>query len=188
MNEIWKEIPNYEGFYEASNLGNIRSMPHTVPCKGGSTRFVKSTLKKLQTNRKGYLITTLSKNNVLSTFTVHQLIALTFIPDFIKSTELNHINGIKTDNRVINLEVSNPSHNQFHAVRTGLIKPWGISNYRYVYYVKNPKAVKKWAACIRHNGKSSFGWKTFHTEIEAAQYADELLDSIGCTDRLRNFP
>ena len=187
MNEIWKEIPNYEGLYEASNLGNIRSIPHRVPSKGG-TRLVKSTLKKLQTNRKGYLITTLSKGNVLATYTVHQLVALTFIPNFTRSTELNHINGIKTDNSVSNLEISDPSHNQFHAVRAGLRGPTGLSQYRYVYYVKNPRAVKKWAACIRHNGKSSFGWKTFNTEIEAAKYADELLDSIGCTDRLRNFP
>ena len=187
MNEIWKEIPNYEGFYEASNLGKIRSVSHIVPCKGG-TRFVKGKLKKLQTNHKGYLITTLSKENQLFTFSVHQLVAMTFIPNFQKSTVLNHINGIKTDNRVQNLEISNPSHNQLHAVRTGLVNPTGLSQYRYVYYVKNPRAKNKWAACIRHNGKTSFGWKTFFTEIEAAKYADELLDSIGCTDRLRNFP
>ena len=64
----------------------------------------------------------------------------------------------------------------------------GKSIYRNVTYVKNPKAVKKWAASIRHAGKSSYGWKTFMTEVEAAQYVDTLLDSIGGTDRIRNFP
>ena len=116
-----------------------------------------------------------------------QLVAQAFIPNFIKGTELNHKDGDKKNNNVTNLEISNPSHNQLHAVRTGLVAKAGKSQYRNVTYISNPRAKSKWAGSIRHNGKSTFGWKTFMTELEAAKYVDELLDSIGDTSRLRNF-
>lgn len=186
--EIWKDVLGYENCYEVSNLGQIRSKDHVVPCKGNKTRLVKGMLKKLFINKKGYVITTLSRQNKLATFTVHQLVAQAFIPGFIKGTELNHVDGNKQNNAVINLEESNPSHNQFHAVRTGLVLKTGSSIYRNVSYINNPAAVSKWAACIRHNGKNCYGWKTFKTEEEAARHVDFLLDSIGCTSRLRNFP
>lgn len=112
----------------------------------------------------------------------------TFDTSFNKGDQINHIDGDKTNNALCNLEPSNPSHNQLHAVRTGLRTKSGKSIYRNVTYIKNPKAVNKWAASIRHAGKSSYGWKTFATEIEAAKYVDKLLDGIGDTERLRNFP
>lgn len=185
--EIWKDIKGYEECYEVSDQGNIRSKDHRVPCKGG-TRLVKGKLKKLFINKNGYLITTLSKENKLATFTVHQLVAITFLFGFTKGTEVNHRNGDKTDNRVCNLEISNASHNQLHAVRTGLKKVPRVSQYHHVSYLTNPRAKAKWAVCLRHAGKSCFGWKTFMTEVEAAKYADELLESIGDHQRLRNFP
>lgn len=186
--ETWKDILGYEDCYEISSNGRIRSKDHVVPCKGNKTRLVKGVLKKLCLNKSGYQITTLSQKSKMATFTVHQLVAQAFIPGFIKGTELNHIDGVKTNNCYTNLEPSNPSHNQLHAVRTGLKPKTGKSSYRNVSYLNNPAAVSKWAACIRHNGKTSYGWKTFATEEEAAKHVDFLLDSINCTARLRNFP
>lgn len=185
--EIWKDITGYENCYEVSSIGRIRSKDHVVPCKGG-TRLVKGKLKKLFLNKRGYQITTLSQENKLMTFTVHQLVAQEFIPGFIKGTEINHKDGNKANNFATNLEESSPSHNQLHAVRTGLKGVPRTSQYRHVSYLTNPRAKSKWATCIKHAGKSCFGWKTFMTEEEAAHYADELLDSIGDTQRLRNFP
>ena len=185
--EIWKPIRDYEGLYEVSDLGNVRSLDHEVPCKKG-TRTVKGKVRAPQYNPKGYMIVVLSKSNRLKTFTVHQLVAEAFLPNFQKGTEINHKDGNKANPRLTNLEVSNPSHNQLHAVREGLVPKVGISQFRNVTYVKNPRAKAKWAASIRHNGKSSYGWKTFMTEEEAAQHVDNLLDSIGDTQRLRNFP
>ena len=186
--ENWKDVLGYEDCYEVSDLGQIRSKDHVVPCKGGKTRLVKGKLKKLFISRTGYFITTLSKKNKLATFTLHQLVAQAFLPGFIKGNELNHIDGIKLNNAANNLELSNPSHNMFHAVRNGLMPKVGSSIYRNVSYLNNPAAVSKWAACIRHAGKNCYGWKTFKTEEEAARHVDFLLDSIGCTSRLRNFP
>lgn len=188
MSEVWKDVKGYETHYEISSYGRLRSKERYAPCKGGKTRLVKSALKKLFYNRNGYFITTLSKEGVLKTFTVHQLVAQAFIPNFIKGMELNHIDGDKTNNHVTNLEISNPSHNQLHAVRSGLVPKRGTSIYQNVSYITNPRAKAKWVGSIRHAGKSCYGWKTFMTEEEAAKHVDFLLDSIGDTERLRNFP
>lgn len=188
MIEIWKDIPLFEDKYEVSDLGRIRSKTRLVNCRNGKRQVLGKILKE-QINHKGYSIIGLSLGNTVKTFTIHQLVALVFIPNFVKGTELNHIYGNKQDNRLDNLEESNPSHNQLHAVRTGLKPKVGnTSIYRYVTYLKNPRAKNKWAVCIAHNGNRSFGWKTFLTEEEAAKYADTLLDSIGDTSRIRNFP
>lgn len=186
--EIWKDIPNYENYYKVSNFGRIKNVQRYVKTKGDGLRLVKEKIRKPQIKSNGYQIATLSKNNILKTFSVHQLVALAFIPKFTKSTELNHIDGNPSNNYLTNLEISNPSHNQLHAVRIGLRAKQGKSKYNNVTFLKNPKSIKKWAASIRHNNKSSYGWKTFMTEIEAAQYVDTLLDSIKDTSRNRNFP
>lgn len=187
MLEIWKNVTGYEDCYQVSDQGGIRSKERQVACKGDKTRTLKAQAKKVFPNDKGYLTVVLSKHNKLKTFTVHQLVAQAFIPGFIKGTEVNHDDGNKANNRSANLEVSNSSHNQLHAVRTGLVPKVGISVYRNVSYVSNPRAKSKWAASIRHDGKSSYGWKTFMTEVEAAKYVDQLLNSIGDTSRVRNF-
>jgi hypothetical protein len=189
MPEIWKDVQGYETHYEISDLGQLRSKERDAPCKGGKTRRVKAALKKLFLNKRGYQITTLSLNGNLATFTVHQLVAQAHIPGFIKGTEINHKDGVKTNNAVRNLEISNPSHNQLHAVANGLKPKTGTSSqYANVSYINNPAAKAKWAACIRHGGNSSYGWKTFTTEEEAARHVDWLIDSIGDTQRKRNFP
>lgn len=186
--EIWKDIEGYEDCYQVSNFGAVRSKEHEVPCKGGKTRIVKSKLRAAQVNPRGYSIVVLCKENKLKTFTVHQLVAQAFIPGFTKGTEINHKDGNPANPSVDNLEVSNRSHNQLHAVSTGLRPKVGISQYKNVSYVRNPRAKSRWAASINHAGKSSYGWKTFMTEEEAAKHVDALLDSIGDTQRLRNFP
>lgn len=186
--EIWKDVFGYEDCYEISSYGQLRSKDHLVPCKNGKTRLVKGKQKKLFTNDRGYLITTLSQRNKLKTFVVHQLVAQAFLPGYAKGVMVNHIDGNKQNNCINNLELSDSSHNQLHAVRTGLKIVKRTSQYRHVSYINNPKAKSRWAVCIKHNGKGSFGWKTFTDETEAAKYADQLLDSIGDTQRLRNFP
>ena len=190
MQEEWQDILGYEGKYQISNLGRVKNLERKVRTKGDSNyRTIKERIRKPQIKARGYHIATICDGmGNTKTFQVHQLVAQAFMPCFTKGMELNHKDGNPGNNSIINLEISNPSHNQLHAVRTGLKNPTGVSAYRYVYYIKNPKAKAKWAACIRHNGKSSFGWKTFNTEIEAAKYADELLDSINDSQRLRNFP
>lgn len=186
MTEIWKDLNNYEDFYIISNKGNIKSKTREVKTKGGKTRTVKRQDKALHINKRGYQITTLYKLGKAKTHTIHQLVAQTFIKDFVKGTELNHIDGNKLNNCLNNLEPSNPSHNQLHAVANGLRTKESVSKYHNVSYLKNPRAIKKWAVCMKVVGEKPL-WKTFLTELEAAQFVDEYLDSINDLVRPRNF-
>ena len=95
-NRIWKPVP-VEGFgddYEVSNLGEIRS------CKTGHIRV----LKPRYNRHTGYSYINLYNNNASITRSIHRLVALAFLPNPDNLPEVNHINEIKTDNRVENLE------------------------------------------------------------------------------------
>lgn len=109
MIEIWKDIENYEDIYQVSNLGNIRN---------------KKTNKILKPakDHSGYLIVNLSKNNKHKTKTIHRLVAKAFISNNDNKSQVNHKNGIKTDNNVINLEWATASENLKHAYKNKLKK------------------------------------------------------------------
>lgn len=107
--EPWKDIEGFEGLYQISMKGNVRSI------KGKNPKILKP-----YKNGTGYLKVDLRKNNERYQKQVHRIVAETFIPNTEGKTEVNHINGDKTDNRYFNLEWVNRSENMKHAVNTGL--------------------------------------------------------------------
>lgn len=114
-NEIWKPVPGYEGYYQVSSLGRVKRI------KGGKGTVSGSILKNSITNC-GYFNVGLSVNSKLKIVGVHRLVAEAFIPNPDNKPEVNHINGDKQDNRIVNLEWSTRSENIQHAWMTGLIK------------------------------------------------------------------
>ena len=107
--EVWKKINGFED-YEISNLGRVKSL------KKGEL-ILKNVLNK------GYFNVWLCKNNSSKKMLVSRLVALNFIDNNYNYLCVNHINGIKTDNRVENLEWCTHSENTLHAFKTGLKKP-----------------------------------------------------------------
>ena len=100
--EIWKPVKGYEGLYEVSNMGNVRSLDrHSM--WGNRYCLFKGKPMKTFPNSYGYLKTNLYKNGQLKQYSVHRLVADAFIPNPNNLPCIDHINTIKTDNRVENL-------------------------------------------------------------------------------------
>lgn len=102
-NEIWKDIPGYEGRYQASSMGRIRGP--------------RGTLNKPFIARDGYLVATLYNDRKKIRTGAHRLVALAFIPNPENKPQINHKNGIRTDNRPENLEWVTCSENNLHRRR-----------------------------------------------------------------------
>lgn len=101
--EIWKDIPGYEGLYQASDLGNVKSLNHIR--NNGTNKYMQKGKKlKFSKDHNGYLLVRLSKNGIAKTYKLHRIIAMTFIENTFNKKTINHINGNKEDNRVNNLE------------------------------------------------------------------------------------
>lgn len=121
MVEIWKDIEGYEGLYKISNLGNVESIELKYINSLGYEVTKNGCFLSKHFTKKYYQIS-LYKNGKSNRFYLHRLIALAFIPNPENKPCINHINGIKTDNRIENLEWCTYSENNIHALKTGLSK------------------------------------------------------------------
>lgn len=185
--EIWKDISGYKG-YQVSNLGNVRALPKTRTLNLGGVRHWPEMILKPHKVHSGYLLVTLTNNTGRRRWLIHRLVALAFISNPENKPEVNHINGIKTDNWIGNLEWCTKSENRKHAYRTGLQIPSmhriGCNNElngksRKIYqYTLDGQFVKEWpslqqvncdlkfhhantGACARGKLKTAYGfiWK-----------------------------
>lgn len=164
--ETWKDIPNYEGLYQVSNLGNVKSLYR----KTRHNHVVKEKILILRESNVGYLRCNLSKNRTVKTFHVHVLVAMAFLCHIPCGNKIHvhHIDANKQNNNVSNLQVINARD---HALETAKSKITS-SNYEGVSL-----SCGKWVAQIRAYGKTKhLGY--FDTEIEASKHYQDATYSI----------
>ena len=149
MEEIWKDVVGYEGLYQVSNLGNVRSTDKYVNGKNDTKRFVKGKILKKHKNRFGYLYVHLSlgKRNHHKFSSIHRLVATAFIPKVDGKHNIDHINGKRDDNRVCNLRWCTTKENNSFPI---YIQNKTLSSIKYhVLQIDkiDGKIIKEWDSC-----------------------------------------
>ena len=166
--EIWKDARGFEGIYQVSNLGRIRSVDRYVNSglKNVKTFLHKGKILKQQQNRCGYLLIRGKKDNKKINILLHQIVAETFISNPENKPEVNHIDGNKQNNCVSNLEWVTYSENLKHAFRTGLKKSkYGKDhhNIRLVnQYDKDNNFIKQWYGFHEIDRELGFDYRNIH--------------------------
>ena len=110
MQEIWRDIPEYAGLYQVSNLGRVKSMKRVIERKNNKILPLNERILRQQ-NTNGYRFVRLSKNNKIKQHLVHRLVATQFIDNIFNYNEINHIDEDKTNNNVNNLEWCSHKYN-----------------------------------------------------------------------------
>lgn len=119
MTEEWRDVPGYEGLYQVSNLGNVRSVGRCITDTHCTRRFSGRRLKQFV--NRGYKVVTLSKQGVLKQIKVHRLVAEAFIPNPESYPEVNHKDENKANNLVGNLEWCDGKYNSNYGTRIARI-------------------------------------------------------------------
>jgi hypothetical protein len=121
INEVWKDISDYEGFYQVSSQGRVKSIDRIV---GSNSRkkALRSTILKPALSTSGYLCVSLWKDNKGATKSIHGLVALAFLGVCPDGCNVNHKDGNKLNNHIENLEYCTFAQNSQHAYNAGIPK------------------------------------------------------------------
>lgn len=156
MEEKWKDVPGYEGMYQVSDFGRVKSIDRLTKNKWGSF-FLKGKILKQYSNKQGYFQVKFCKNRNEKTYFVHRLVLKSFVGDSI--LVVNHKDFNKSNNNLKNLEYCTHSENVRHFEHSQK----RYSKYIGVTYDKNRK---KWVSKLKKNRKNIFLGR-FETEKEA---------------------
>jgi len=165
--EIWKDIIGYEGLYQVSSFGRVKSLGGKII---GNGSILKERMLKNRIDTNDYYIVNLCKNSIQKTFKIHKLVAIHFLnhkPDGMKIV-IDHIDNDKRNNHVNNLQLISARLNTSKDRKNGTSKYIGVSWF---------KKSNKWKAQIQINGKSKH-LGLFENELEAHLAYQQKLNEI----------
>lgn len=174
MKENWKDITGFDGMYQVSNLGRIRSLPRIVE-RSGNIMKLKGKVLKQHINTNDYPTVNLCKNGIAKVKAVHIIVAKAFIPNPNNLPQVNHKDGSRNNCCSNNLEWVTNRENGTH-------RTLNITKYSKFTGVTWCKSRKKWLSQIRINGKSKFLGR-FIDEAEAAQSYTNALVKYNLTNK-----
>lgn len=132
MEEIWKPVVGYEGWYEVSNLGRVKSIDRIIINSFGVSKTYYGKILKQSLERHGYVTVVLSKNSIFKRCAIHRLVALAFLPNPQNLPQVNHKDECKNNNNVENLEWCSCSYNvQYGSMKNRIGKARCRTVYRY---------------------------------------------------------
>ncbi len=127
--EVWKDVEGFEGHYQVSSFGRIKSLTRYKSNRWGSLSPVAEKILKQKVSKSGYKVVHLRTEDKQAHPSVHRLVALAFIPNQDSKPTVNHIDTIKTNNNVSNLEWSSHSEQMQHAAKNNLLEVRGAPKY-----------------------------------------------------------
>ena len=154
MSEEWRDVVGYEGLYQVSSEGRVKSLERKVPHCSGGERIKKERILKPGADRGGYLRVDLCDGGKSRMFSVHRLVCQAFHDNPENKLDVNHINENKTDNRACNLEWSTRKENCNHGtrnVRMAIAKSRPIAQ-----YTLNGKLLKVWPSTAEVERRAGF--------------------------------
>lgn len=180
MVEEWKDIVGYEGSYEVSSLGRVRTVERTAVRSNGRPHHVKSIIRKTVTMPKGHLSVRLIKNGKNRTHTVHSLVLTAFTGPRPVGAVCRHLNGVPDDNRLENLAWGSGSDNQLDAVRHGAHHLASRESCLHGHLLEPPNLVpnkggrRVCRACTRERDDARHSMRPFSPLKANARYEDVL--------------
>lgn len=166
--EIWKPVEGYEGLYEVSSLGRVRSLDRY----DSNNHYRKGRILTLRTDKYGYLDVLLSSNNKVKRYKVHRLVAEAFIPNPDNLPQVNHLDEDKTNNRVENLEMCTAKYNSNYGSRKDRVRNSRIKNGTYTGLSREEYS-KKWYQEHKEHRKNYYQEKKDHIKEYYKKYYQE---------------
>lgn len=165
--EIWKDIVGYEGLYQVSNYGRIKRLSGFYFCghRNQDKRIINETIMSFSKNQKGYFALRLSKDGERKGYLVHRLVWITFNGSIPEGMQVNHINEIKTDNRLCNLNLMTPKENV----------NWGTRNIRVANSLTDNTKKTKSVNQLDINGNFLKKWNSFKEIENTLGYSKTLI-------------
>lgn len=206
-NEEWRDVVGYEGLYQVSNLGRVKSLERQSASFYQKNQLCTYTVKEKicrQSVVRGYLMTHLSKNCVKGQYKVHRLVAIAFIDNLGNLPQVNHLDENKLNNNVFNLEWCTSKQNNNHGTRNERISKSQKNDIRYskpiLQFTLNGEFVKRWASisdagragydrkaisniCNKEKGyhtSNGYLWKFANDETEITPYINPAFRVVCC--------